>query len=107
MRRGGGQRGGRGAGGALQDGHDDLLSPNLGRSFHHLYWVLFVGCKPLLGGVNTAAFKMDNQQGPTVEHTELRSCDGIWMGAAFRAECIHVCVRLSPFIVHLRPSPCC
>ena len=62
-----------------------------------------------IGHVHTAMFKMDNQQGPTVQHRELYPVlrgnldgSGVWA----RME-IHVFVRLSPFAVHLKLSQHC
>ena len=48
---------------------------------------------PVDGHVPTAIFKMDNQQGPTVQHMELCSvlC-GSLDGREFGGEWIHVCV---------------
>ena len=53
--------------------------------------------------VLTAIFKMDNQQGPTVQHRDLCSmlC-AVWMGGEFGGEWIHVYVWLSHFAVHLK-----
>ena len=55
--------------------------------------------------VHTAIFKMDNQQGPTVQHRGLclmlcGSLDesGVW------GERVYVYVRLSPAVVHLKLS---
>ena len=60
------------------------------------------------GHVHTAMFKMDNQQGPTVEHMELCStlC-GSLDGRGLWGKWIRVRVWLSPFKVHLRPAQCC
>ena len=54
--------------------------------------------------VHVAIFKMDNQQGSTVEHEELCSmlCDSLDGG-----ECIYKYVWLSPFAVHLKLSQHC
>ena len=48
---------------------------------------------------------MDNQQGSTVEHTELCSVlDDSMRGEEFGREWIHVYVWLNPFTVHLKLS---
>ena len=49
-----------------------------------------------------AKFKMDNQQGPTVQHRELYSmlC-GSLDGRGVGGEWVHVYVWLGPFPVHL------
>ena len=56
------------------------------------------------GHVHTAAFKMDNQQGPSVQHVGIaQSYVAAWMGVMDTC----VCVWLSPsvcLIVHLRLS---
>ena len=45
------------------------------------------------GHVQSAIFKMDNQQEPTVQHRELCSMlMAAWMGGEFGGEWIHVCV---------------
>ena len=61
------------------------------------------------GHVHTAVFKMDNQQGPTVEHRELYS---MWCGSLDgRAvwgrmdTCAHI--WLSPWAMHLKLSQHC
>ena len=58
--------------------------------------------------VHTAIFKVDSQQGPTVEHRELCSvlC-GSLDGREFEGERIHVYVMLSLFAVHLKLSRHC
>ena len=58
--------------------------------------------------VRTTTFKMDHQQGPTVEHGELcsRLC-GSLDGRGIWGEWIHVYVRLSSFAVHLKLSQRC
>ena len=55
-----------------------------------------------------AMLKMDNQQGPTVQHRELcsmlcgsRAERGMW------GEWMHICLWLSPFTVHLELSQHC
>ena len=55
--------------------------------------------------VHTAMFRMENQQGPTVEHRELCSvlCGGL-DGRGVWGGWMHVYVRLSPFAVHLKLS---
>ena len=60
------------------------------------------------GHVHGAVFKMDNQQGPTVQHMEFCSvlC-GSLNGKDFVGEWIHVYVWLSLFAVHLKPSQHC
>ena len=52
--------------------------------------------------VQTAVFKMDNQEGPTVQQMELCSlfC-AAWMGEEL-GETGRMCVWLSPFALHLR-----
>ena len=60
------------------------------------------------GHVHTAIFKMDNQQGPNVQHTELGSmlCGNL-DGRVFGREWICVYVWLSPFTVLLKLSEHC
>ena len=58
--------------------------------------------------MHSAVFKMDNQQGPTVEHRELcpmsrGSLDGTGLGG----EWLHRNVWLSPFAAHLKLSQHC
>ena len=55
------------------------------------------------GHVHTATWKVNNQQRPPVQHTELCStlC-GSLVGRDVWGKWIHVCVRLSPFAVHLK-----
>ena len=62
----------------------------------------------LEGHVHTAICKMDNQQGPIVQHMELCSmlC-GSLDGRRFGGEWIHVYVWLIPFTVHLKLSQHC
>ena len=49
---------------------------------------------------------MDHQQEPTVQHRELGSVT--WQGRwEVGGEWIQVCVWLSPFTVHLKPSQYC
>ena len=55
----------------------------------------------------SAVFKMDNQEGPTVEHRELCSVScgsqdeaGVW------ERWIHVYVCLGPLVVHLKLLGC-
>ena len=57
------------------------------------------------GYVHTDIFKVDNQQGPTVEHIELCSvlC-GSLVGRGVWGEWISVYVWLSPFAAHLKLS---
>ena len=55
------------------------------------------------GHAHAAVFKMDNQQGPPVQHVELHSVlcaslDGRGLGGQWA----HVYARLSPFDVHLK-----
>ena len=60
------------------------------------------------GHVHTAMFKMHNQQGPTVEHTEL--CPvlcGSRDGRGFRGERIPVHVGLSSFTAYLKLAQHC
>ena len=58
--------------------------------------------------VYTAIFKMDNQQGPTVQLRELCQCYmAAWMGGKFRGEWVHVYEWLSPLPVCLKLSQCC
>ena len=58
--------------------------------------------------VHTAVFKMDNQQGSTVEYMELSPVlYAAWVGGEFRGEWIHVCAWLSHFSVHLKLSQHC
>ena len=55
-----------------------------------------------LGHAHTAVFKMDNQQGLTVEHRELCSMLCVSLnGRESGGEWIHVYEWLSPFAVHL------
>ena len=49
-----------------------------------------------------AIFKMDNQQGPSVQHREFSMFCPAWMGGEFGGEWIHVYVWLNPFTVHLK-----
>ena len=58
--------------------------------------------------VHTTLFKMDNQQGPSVQKMEFCSmlC-GSLDGRKFGRGWIHVYVWLSPFAVHLKLSQCC
>ena len=58
--------------------------------------------------VHIAMFKMDNQQGPIAQHMELCSmlC-GSLDGRGVWGRWIHVCIRLSPFAVHLKLSQYC
>ena len=64
--------------------------------------------KNTLFHVHTAIFKMENQQGPTVEHRELCSmlC-GSQDGRGVGGEWTHVYVQLSPFAVHQKLSQRC
>ena len=59
--------------------------------------------------VHTATFKMENQQGPTVEHRELCSvlCGSLDWEGGLRGEWIRVYVWLSPFTIHLKLSQHC
>ena len=51
----------------------------------------------------TLLFKMGNNQGPAVEHRELRSCyTAAWKGGRFGGEEIHVYVWLGHFAVYLK-----
>ena len=60
------------------------------------------------GHVHTAIFKVDNQQGPTVQHRELCSTlYGSLVGRGVRGRSIYVYVWLSPFAVHLNLSQDC
>ena len=54
--------------------------------------------------VHTAIFKMDNQQGPTVEHMELCSMLHGSLGREFGGEWIHVYAWLNSFAGHLKLS---
>ena len=57
------------------------------------------------GHVLTATFKMENQQGPTIQHMERCSVlRGNWKGGELGEEWIHVYVWLSPRAVHLKLS---
>ena len=58
--------------------------------------------------VHTVIFKMDNQQGPTVQRRGLCSmlC-AAWVGGELGGEWIHVHTWLSPFAVHLTLSQHC
>ena len=57
---------------------------------------------------HSAIFKMDKQQGPTVQHMELCSMLwAAWVGGEFGGEWIHVHVWLSPFKVHVKLSQHC
>ena len=61
------------------------------------------------GQVHTAIFRMDHQQGPTVQHTELCSMlgDSLAEWGVLGGEWIHVNEWLSPFALHLkRPQRC-
>lgn len=50
--------------------------------------------------------KMDNQQGPAVQHRDSAPCYmAAWLGAG--GEWIHICLWLSPFAVHLQLSQHC
>ena len=57
--------------------------------------------------IHTAVFKMDNQEGPTVQHMELmcKLC-GSLDGRGVWGRMIHVYVWLSPFTVHLKSQYC-
>ena len=57
---------------------------------------------------HTAAFNMENQQGPAGQHRELCSmfCEA-WMAGEFGGEWIHKYVWLSPFAVHVKLSQSC
>ena len=61
--------------------------------------------------VHTAICKMDNQQGPIIQHMELYSmlCASLHgrCGGRLRREPIHVHAWLSSFAVHLKPSQHC
>lgn len=53
------------------------------------------------GTCHTAAFKMDNQQGPNDSTGNSTKCYvAAWMGGEFGEEWIHVYIWLSPFPVH-------
>ena len=57
------------------------------------------------GPVHTAVLKMDNQQGPPVQHRKLCPASrGRLAGGASGGEGVHVHVRLGRFTVHLTPS---
>ena len=58
--------------------------------------------------VHTAIFKLDNQQGPTVQQgNSAQCCVATWMVGEFGGEWIHVYVWLGPFTVHLKLSQHC
>ena len=59
--------------------------------------------------IHTAVFKMDNQQGPTIQHRELcsMSCGSLDGRRRFGEEWIHVHVWLSPITIHLKLSQHC
>ena len=60
------------------------------------------------GKKHTATFKMDNQQGPIVQHIEFSSIlYGTLDGRGHREEWLHVYVWLSPFAVHLKIPQYC
>ena len=54
----------------------------------------------------TALFKVDNQQGPTVQNSA-QCYVAAWIGGQFGGEWIHAYVWLSPFAVHLKLSKHC
>ena len=60
------------------------------------------------GHVHTAIFKIGNQQGPNIQHKELRSIyAATCMEGEFGREWIHVQVWLSPFALHPKLSQHC
>ena len=59
------------------------------------------------GHVHTVVFKMDNQQGPTVQHMKLKCFVAAWKRGEFGGAWIHVYVWLSSFAVRLKPSQHC
>ena len=54
--------------------------------------------------VNTAIFKMDNQQGPNCIAQGTQGYMAAWIRGEVGQEWIHVYVWLSPFAVHLKLS---
>ena len=57
------------------------------------------------GHAQTAIFKMDNQQRPTIQHRELYYAQyyvTTYMGKEFEKEWIHVYVKLNHFDIHLK-----